>query len=72
MKPLNARQLIRILEQNGFLRTRTSSSHMIYRHPESGPTVSVPFHGKNKPIKIGTFLAIVKQSKLPRSLFEPR
>ena len=31
--------------------------------------VPVPLHGKNKPIHIGTFLAIVKQSKLPKEKF---
>jgi len=29
----------------------------------------IGLHGKNKPIHIGTFLAIVKQSKLPKEKF---
>lgn len=32
--------------------------------------VAVPFHGGTKLLPIGTFLAIVKQSKISKSEFE--
>ena len=68
MKPLTARKLISTLESNGFVLTRTKGSHAIYRN-SSGVIVPVPLHGKNRPVHIGTFLAIIKQSRLPKRLF---
>lgn len=70
MKPLTAKEIIRILETNGFRETRRKGSHIIFVHRATGTIVPVPLHGGNKPIPIGTFLAIVKQSKLPREQFE--
>ena len=54
MRPLVAKKLIAVLEENDFVLSRQKGSHLIY---------------KNKPIHIGTFLAIVKQSKLPKEKF---
>ncbi len=72
MKPLSAKQLIKILEKHGFILSRQKGSHKIYRHLNSKIIVPVPMHGKSKPIPIGTFLSIVKQSKIPRKEFEKR
>ena len=69
MKPLPAKEIMRILERNGFRETRRKGSHVILKHAATGATVPVPLHGGNKPIPIGTFLAIVKQSKLPKEAF---
>ena len=69
MKPLTFRALIKVLEGNGFTLVRQKGSHHIYKNV-AGVMVSVPLHGKNKPIHIGTFLAIVKESRLPRELFD--
>ncbi|KKW22532.1 MAG: hypothetical protein UY62_C0003G0021 [Parcubacteria group bacterium GW2011_GWF2_50_9] len=55
---------------NGFVLSRQRGSHAIFRNENLKVSVPVPLHGKNKPIPIGTFLAIVKQSKLPRDLFQ--
>ena len=68
MKPLTARKLISVLESNGFVLARIKGSHAIYRSG-FGVIVPIPLHGKNRPIHIGTFLAIVKQSRLPKRLF---
>jgi len=70
MRPLNAKQLIKILKDNGFILSRQKGSHMIFRDSQTNATVPVPFHGKSKPIYIGTFLAIIKQSKLPKDKFK--
>lgn len=69
MKPLTFRALIKVLESNGFFLARKRGSHHIYKNAD-GVMVSIPLHGRNKPIHIGTFLAIVKESRLPRELFE--
>jgi len=70
MKSLTAKQIIKILEKYGFALSRQKGSHMIYRHLNSGIIVPVPLHGRNKPIPIGTFMAIVKQSRIPKEDFK--
>lgn len=70
MKALTARQIIKILESNGFFVARQRGSHIIYKHSQTGQIVPVPFHSGNKPLPIGTFLAIVKQSELNPELFK--
>jgi len=70
MKSLTAKKIIKILEKNGFVLSRRKGSHMIYRHYSSGIIAPVPLHGKNKPIPTGTFLAIIKQSKIPKKEFK--
>ena len=69
MRPLSAKEVIRILEKNGFTLSRQKGSHCIYKHT-SGHIVPVPLHGANKALPIGTFLAIVKQSSLDKKLFQ--
>jgi predicted RNA binding protein YcfA (HicA-like mRNA interferase family) len=70
MRPLNARQIAKILKDNGFILSRQRGSHMIWKNPATGIIVPVPLHNGTKPIPIGTFLAIVKQSKLPKNKFQ--
>lgn len=70
MKPINARKLIRILRENGFVLSRQKGSHMIWKNSESGIIVPVPLHGKSKSIPIGTILAIIKQSRIPKEKFK--
>ncbi|MEK7146860.1 MAG: type II toxin-antitoxin system HicA family toxin [Patescibacteria group bacterium] len=67
MRPLSAKKLIKVLEKNGFILSRQKGSHMIFKNSATGIIVPVPLHGKNKPIFIGTFIAIVKQSKIPKN-----
>ncbi len=70
MKSLNAKKLIRILEKNGFVLTRQRGSHKIFKHNESGIIVPIPMHNGSKPIPIGTFLEIIKQSKILKDEFK--
>ena len=70
MKPINARKLIKILKENGFILSRQKGSHQIWKNSKSGIIVPVPLHGESKPIHIGTLLAIIKQSKIPREKFK--
>ncbi|AVQ11218.1 MULTISPECIES: type II toxin-antitoxin system HicA family toxin [Leptospira] len=59
---MNARQVIRILEDNGFEFEREGKgSHVIYR--KGTITVTVPIHGK-KELKLKTLNAILKQAGL--------
>jgi predicted RNA binding protein YcfA (HicA-like mRNA interferase family) len=66
----NANQVIRILKQNGFVLSRQRGSHAIFRNNILNVSVTIPLHGGNKLLPIGTFISIVKQSKLPKSAFE--
>lgn len=70
MKSITAAKLIRILKEYGFILSRQKGSHMIWKNPKSGVIVPVPLHGKSKPIHIGTFKAIIKQSKIPPEKFK--
>lgn len=69
MRPITAKKLITILAANGFRLARQKGSHRIYQHNISGIIVAVPMHGLNRPIHIGTLLAIIKQSKIPKEKF---
>lgn len=70
MRPLSAKRLIKILQENGFALSRQRGSHLIFRHQALGIIAPVPLHGGSKPIPLGTFLAIVKQSRIPREKFQ--
>jgi predicted RNA binding protein YcfA (HicA-like mRNA interferase family) len=54
----------------GFILSRQKGSHQIYKNTHSGVMVAVPLHGKNRPIPIGTLMAIIKQSKIPKEEFQ--
>lgn len=69
MNPFTAKQVIRILRNNGFILSRQKGSHTIWVNSETGATVPVSLHAGAKPIPQGTLLAIVKQSKVPRDKF---
>ena len=69
MRPIAAKKLINILESNGFILSRKKGSHFIYKNIQSGIIVPVPLHGKNKPILVGTLLAIIKQSQIAKEKF---
>ncbi len=70
MRSVNARKLMQILKASGFVLSRQKGSHMIWKNPASGIIVPIPLHGKSKPLPLGTFLAIVKQSKIPKEKFK--
>ena len=69
MRSLSAKEIIRILKANGFVIVRQRGSHVILKNSVSDFMVSVPLHGGNKPIPIGTFHAIVKQSHISKDTF---
>jgi len=60
---VKVREVIRILERDGWYLARTKGSHRQYAHPEKAGTVTVP--GKmSKDVAIGTFKSIWKQAQL--------
>lgn len=60
--PLTPREIIKLLEQNGFEYVRANGSHRLYRNPVTGKSTIVPFH--NKTLKPGTERNILKQAGL--------
>ena len=57
------------MEQNGFAFVRQKGSHMIMqrRLPDTTVTVPVPDHSE---LRLGTLKSIIRQSGLPKELFE--
>lgn len=62
---LTAKNLIRILKQNGFILDRSKGSHQIFIHPETHKRAIVPMHSKDLPT--GTLMAILKQAGIDKS-----
>lgn len=50
--PATAREMIKLLEKNGFKFVSSNSSHRKYRNPINGKTVIVPYHDGD--LKTGT------------------
>ena len=66
MKSYTPKEVIQVLEKNGFALSRSKGSHHVFRHPDGRKTV-VPLHNKDLPK--GTLMAIIKQSGLSRDEF---
>jgi predicted RNA binding protein YcfA (HicA-like mRNA interferase family) len=64
MKTFNPKEIIKILEQNGFILSRVRGSHHILHNTKTQKTVVVPLHKKDLPI--GTCLSIIKQAGLEK------
>jgi predicted RNA binding protein YcfA (HicA-like mRNA interferase family) len=60
--PISPKKLRNILEKNGFIFTRQSGSHAIFRNPEKNLRAVLPMH--NKDIPKGTLNAILKDAQL--------
>ena len=70
LRRMSAREVIAILQSHGFSEVRRRGSHIALQRPDDVRgtiTVIVPDH---KEIRIGTLHSIIRQSRLPRTLFE--
>lgn len=56
--PMTPKQMIRLLEQNGFVLVSANGSHYKYHNPTTNKTTVVPFHAKD--LKPGTEKNILK------------
>lgn len=59
---MNAKQVFKMLQNEGWVYKRTKGSHWIFT--KNGKIVSVPFHGGSKDIAIGTLLHILRDADL--------
>lgn len=67
LRVLSGREVGAILEANGFVLVRQRGSHRIDRRESGGASVPVPDH---RELAVGTLGDIIRQSGLPRELFE--
>lgn len=69
LRVLSGREVRRILEANGFVLAHQRGSHMIMQKATDEGTFVVPVPD-SRVVPPGTLLSIIRQSGLPRSLFE--
>src|SRR5712692_9955432 len=69
LRVFSGAEVCTLLVAHGFREVRRRGSHVVMqkRTPESTITVPVPDH---KELRIGTLQSIIRQSQLPRTLFE--
>jgi predicted RNA binding protein YcfA (HicA-like mRNA interferase family) len=58
--PLKVRELIWLLETNGWRHIRTNGSHRIFRHPDGRTTVISGKFGND--VRVGVYRAILRQT----------
>ncbi len=71
LRVLSGREVSKILAQNGFVTVRQKGSHIIMQKKQGNSTITVPVPDHAE-LKTGTLLGIIRQSGLPRSLFETK
>ncbi|MBD2694176.1 type II toxin-antitoxin system HicA family toxin [Anabaena catenula] len=69
LRVLSGREVCQILSTEGFVEVRQRGSHIIMQLKTEETTVTVPVPNYAE-LKIGTLQSIIRQSGLPRYLFE--
>ena len=69
LRVFSGKELCRLLADHGFIEVRRKGSHIVMqkRGPDTTTTVVIPDHDE---LRIGTLHSIIRQSALPRSVFE--
>lgn len=69
LRVLSGREVCKILAAQGFAEVRRKGSHIVMQKRAAATTVTtvVPDHPE---LKLGTLQSIIRQSELPRELFE--
>jgi len=60
---MKAREVIKLLSEDGWYQDRQKGSHKIFKHHEKKGTIPVPDHGA-KDIPVGTLKSILKMAGL--------
>jgi predicted RNA binding protein YcfA (HicA-like mRNA interferase family) len=71
LRVLSGRDVCKILAQHGFEKVRQKGSHIIMQRQVGNSTITIPVPNHDE-LKIGTLLGIIRQSDLPRALFESK
>ncbi|MGJ5628705.1 type II toxin-antitoxin system HicA family toxin [Nostoc sp. CALU 1950] len=61
--------MCQILEMHGFVQVRQRGSHIIMQQRTEDSTLTVPVPNYDE-LRVGTLRSIIRQSGLPRALFE--
>ena len=69
LRVLSGREVCQILEQYGFIAVRQRGSHITMQKRTDETTITVPVPNYSE-LRIGTLQSIIRQSRLPRALFE--
>lgn len=69
LRILSGRDVCRLLASHGFTQVRRRGSHVLMQKTEAGSTITIPVPD-HKEMRIGTLMSVIRQSGLPRSLFE--
>jgi len=69
LRVLSGREVCQILATHGFVEIRQRGSHIIMQLKTEETTITVPVPNYAE-LKIGTLQSIIRQSRLPRHLFE--
>lgn len=62
--PMTPKQMIKLLEANGFVFVSSNGSHAKYRNPITSRSTIVPVHSKD--LKLGTEKNILKQAGIQK------
>lgn len=68
LSPINSKELIKILEKQGFEQVHQKGSHVRMKHPD-GRRTTIPVHGGEK-VGVGLLRKILRDSGISRSDFE--
>lgn len=60
--PMTAKEMLKLLQKNGFEIISQNGSHIKLRNPDTGVTIILPYHSKD--LKKGMEQAILKQAGL--------
>ena len=66
---LSGREVCAILARQGFAEVRRRGSHILMQRVEAGDSTTVPVPD-HRELRVGTLMSIIRQSGLPRTLFE--
>lgn len=69
LRILSGQEVRRILEGHGFVEVRRRGSHFVMQKKVNNSTITVPIPD-HKELRPGTLRSIIRQSRLPRELFE--
>jgi len=69
LRVFSGRELCRLMSQHGFQQIRQRGSHVVMQKRMQGRTVTVPVPLHDE-LRIGTLQSIIRQSGLPREVFE--
>ncbi len=63
-KRYTVRELIAIVEKDGWYAIKSKSGHRQFKHAEKSGRVTIPFHGTNEVLPIKTVQSILNQAQI--------